>query len=265
VTISRFERPVSLLPFGYLLVSRGRDPWELLYMAGNSWLPAIWLLLRLSGLPPVQALTSFVLGYLAFISCYELGYLTNDSWDAARSSAGRRRIGFAVTPAYLLLFVAIRVAVWLIIGLFTGWLLELPWAAGYVALVAAFTLHNVLHSPTVRIASFLQLSILRFLLPIVGALKPGTLLIALAVAFLFYTIFRLLSYLDSKDLLSMNERRTGQFKLAVVAVQAPIALYLSVVAGSTVIAEMFVYYVALYALISIRERATDRRLQLSGS
>jgi hypothetical protein len=63
----------------------------------------------------------------------------------------------------------------------------------------------------------------------------------------------------------MSERRTGQFKLTVVAVQAPIALYLSVVAGSTVIAEMLVYYLALYALISIRERTTDRRVQLSSN
>jgi len=194
-----------------------------------------------------------------------LCYLTNDSWDAARSSGGRRRIGFAVTPAYVLAFAAMRVGIWLIIGLSTGWIFELAWAAGYVTLVAAFTLHNVLHSPTVRIASFLQLSILRFLLPIVGALRPGTFLIALAAAFLFYTLFRLLSYLDSKDLLSMNEPRTGGFKLAVVAVQAPIALYLSVLAGSSVIAELFAYYLALYALISIRERTRNRRVGLSSS
>ena len=254
MTISRFERPLSLFPFGYLLVSRGKDPWELLYMVGNSWIPATWLIVRLGGLDPLHAMLTFVLGYLAFISCYELGYLTNDSWDAARSAGGRRRIGFAVTPFYLLLFVAIRIAVWAAIGLFTGWITQLPWLCGYAALVAAFALHNVLQSPTIRIASFMQLSILRFLLPILGALTAGTYLVAVAIAFLFYTIFRLLSYLDSKNLLKMDERRTGQFKLAIVAVQAPIAILLSVLAGSTVIAELFVYYLALYGLISLRER-----------
>ena len=258
MTISRFERPLSLCPFGYLLVSRGKDPWELLYMVGNSWIPAIWLIIRLGELDPVHALLTFILGYAAFISCYELGYLTNDSWDAARSAGGRRRIGFAVTPAYVLLFVAIRIVVWAAVGGYTGWITQIPWLLGYGALVAAFTLHNVLQSPAIRIASFMQLSILRFLLPILGALTAGTYLIAVAVAFLFYTIFRLLSYLDSKDLLSMEERRTGPFKLAVVAVQAPIAIVLSVLAGSPVIAEMFLYYLVLYALISLRERTSGQ-------
>lgn len=254
MNISRFERPVSLLSFGYLLVSRGRNPWDLLYMVGNSWIPGLYLIVRLGGMDPLRALVAFVLGYLAFISCYELGYLTNDSWDAARSTGGRRRIGFAVSPGYILLFTAIRLMVWLSIGWLTGWILDPAWAAGYAALVAAFTLHNVLSSPAIRIASFLQLSILRFMLPIIGALRPGTYLVAFAVAFLFYTLFRLLSYLDSKDLLSMTEPRTGRFKLAVVAVQAPLAAYLSVLSNSTVIAEMFVYYLALYGLVSVRRR-----------
>jgi hypothetical protein len=64
-----------------------------------------------------------------------------------------------------------------------------------------------------------------------------------------------LSYLDSKDLLSMSEPRTGRFKLAVVAVETPIALYLSFLSQSTVIAETLVYYLILYGLISVRESA----------
>jgi hypothetical protein len=51
----------------------------------------------------------------------------------------------------------------------------------------------------------------------------------------------------------MDERRTGRFKLALVAVQTPIAILLSVLAGSSVIAEMLCYYLVLYGLISLRE------------
>ena len=57
----------------------------------------------------------------------------------------------------------------------------------------------------------------------------------------------------------MTEPRTGRFKLAIVAVQAPIAIYLSVLANSTVVAEMLVYYVVLYALISTRDPAKPVR------
>ncbi|HEX8840400.1 MAG TPA: hypothetical protein VF750_08025, partial [Sphingomicrobium sp.] len=155
---------------------------------------------------------------------------------------------------YVLLFVAIRFAVWAAIGVLTGWITQAAWLVGYAALAAAFTLHNVLQSPTIRIASFMQLSILRFMLPMLAVLTAAGTFVALAIAFMFYTIFRLLSYLDSKDLLRMDERRTGAFKLAIVAVQAPLVVLLSVLAGSAVIAELFLYYLLLYALISFRER-----------
>jgi hypothetical protein len=224
-------------------------------MIGNSWIPAVWLLIRLGEMTPPHALLTFAAGYFAFISAYELGYLTNDVWDASRSHSGRRRVAFAITPAYVILFVAIRAAVWTMIGVSLGWIAQPVWLCGYAALIAAFTLHNVLRSATIRIFSFTQLSILRFLLPAIGGLRPGTYLIAVCVALLFYTLFRLLSYLDSKHLLKVDQRRTGAFKLAVVAIQAPLAIYLTVLGRSTIFAELLAYYLALYALITLRERS----------
>jgi hypothetical protein len=226
-------------------------------MVGNSWIPAIWLIFRLGGVDPLRALQTFILGYLAFISWYELGYLTNDSWDAARSPSGRRRIAFPVTPLYMILFVAIRLALWAAVGIFTGWIMEPTWLWFYAALAVVFGLHNALQSPTVRIATFMQLSVLRFMLPVAAVLNARGAFLVYAVAVLFYTIFRLLSYLDSKNLLNMSDRRTGLFKLQIVGVQAPIVLLLSVVAKSSLIAEMFVYYLGFYTLIALRERGKE--------
>lgn len=264
MTISRFERPLSLIPFGYLVVSRGRNPWELLYMVGNSWLPAIWLIVRLGGMDLLPATLSFLVGYVAFISCYEIGYLTNDTWDASRFEDGRRRIGFRVSPAYVASFIAIRVLAWVAIGYLTGWMADEIWLAAYGALFAVFALHNILKSPIIRIASFFQLSVLRFTLPILGAIVAANYLIAVIVGFLFYTLFRLISYLDSKDLLRTSEPRTGRLKLALLAAEAPIAILLSLLARSSVPMELFAYYLALYALISVHERRsrqldTDRK------
>lgn len=251
--MSRLERPLSLVPFGYLLVSRIRSPLELAYLAGSSWVPAWWLLVRLGEMGPFEALIHFAAGYVAFISCYEMGYLTNDSWDARRSSDGRQRIAFRVTPAYAAIFVAIRVSAWLAVGIGTGWIGQPAWLFGYLALAAVFTLHNAIQAPGLRIATFLQLSLLRFLLPIVGGLQTSTYLIALSVAFLFYSTFRLLSYLDSKDLLRMSGRKSGRFLLSFVAIEAPLALYLCLLVRSSVIAEMLVYYCLLYAVIALRD------------
>jgi hypothetical protein len=255
VNISRFERPLSLLPFGYFLVSRVRSRWELAYFAGNSWIPAWWLLVRLGEMGLVEALIHFAAGYLAFISCYELGYLTNDSWDARRSSDRRQRIAFTVTPDYVAMFVAIRAAAWLAVGVEAGWIDQPAWLLGYLALAAVFTLHNALGSASLRTASFLQLSMLRFTLPIIAALGPDSYLVAFMAAATFYTPSRLLSYLDSKDLLVMADRRSAQFKLAFVVIGAPLAVYLSVLMRSTVFAELLAYYLVLYAVIAVRDTA----------
>jgi hypothetical protein len=254
VNISRFERPISLIPFGYLIVSRGKDPWQLLYMVGNQWLPAAWLLVALGGMSLPHAASTFVLGYIAFIASYELGYLANDTWDASRSSGGRRRVGFAVTPTYALLFVAIRIAAWALIGVYTGWIAAPAWLFGYATLIAVFTLHNLLESSTLRIATFLQLSVLRFTLPVIAGLSPANYLIAVTVALIFYTPFRLLSYLDSKNLLRMTERSTGTFKFGVTALQIPLALYLCLIDRTTVFVQVMGYYLGLYALVLFRER-----------
>jgi hypothetical protein len=144
------------------------------------------------------------------------------------------------------------------VGIGTGWIANPAWLGGYAALVAAFTLHNVLRSPAVRIGSFIQLSLLRFVLPAIGAIEPDTYLLALIIALLFYTLFRLLSYLDSKDLLSMGQRRSGAFKLAVVAVEAPLALLVTILSGSMIAAELLAYYLLLYGLIALRERGSAK-------
>jgi hypothetical protein len=71
----------------------------------------------------------------------------------------------------------------------------------------------------------------------------------------FYTPSRLLSYLDSKDLLVMADRRSAQFKLAFVVIGAPLAVYLSVLMRSTAFAELLAYYLVLYAVIAVRDTA----------
>jgi hypothetical protein len=238
-----------------LLITRIRSPLELLYLIGSSWLPALWLIVRLGGDKPLEAAVQFGLGYLAFISCYEIGYLANDCWDAARSKDGRQRLRFAPTPAYVLAYIAVRGGTWAAIAILTGWISEPIWTGGFAALILVFALHNVLRSASLRTASFLQLSMLRFTLPIVAVLGPDTYLVAFIAAAIFYTPLRLLSYLDSKNLLVMTDRRSGQFKLAFVAVGAPLALYLSVLTRSPVIAELLAYYVLFFAVIALRGSA----------
>jgi hypothetical protein len=89
-----WKKAASLLPFGYYAVTRGTDTRELGFLVATSWIPAIWILFRLGGDGIGPAAFTFAIGYVAFIAIYELGYLVNDSWDAARSPDGRKRLPF---------------------------------------------------------------------------------------------------------------------------------------------------------------------------
>ena len=201
------SRLLTLVPFGYLLVTRTTRPKDLAYLVASSWIPAIWLAFRLGGTDFVGALAGFALGYVAFLCVYEIGYLVNDSWDAARSASGRHRVNFEVSPSYAFAFVLIRLACWAAIGWTTGWWTDPLWLGTYAMLVIALCEHNLLTSPALRLTSFVQLAVLRFLAPIAALVPRERVAAALLSAVIFYAYLRALSYLESKDLLTMPERR----------------------------------------------------------
>jgi hypothetical protein len=217
----------------------------------------MWFLFRTSGSPLAHVLLNFAAGYLAFIAMYEIGYFANDSWDATKSSDGRQRIPFRFGPAYLLAFVLIRLAVWLSIGMWTGWLTNSIWLAGYAALVLAFAQHNLIAAAGLRSASFFQLATLRFLLPILAAVPDKFHLLLFMVAILFYAYLRLLSYLESKDLLAMPERRRANFGLIQLVMLSPLILLLALVARSWVMVELLGYFVAVFGLWWLLGRRKD--------
>lgn len=245
---SKLAKPASLLPFGYFVLTRVGNIRDLGYLVASSWLPAMWFLFRTSGSPWAHVLLNFVAGYLAFIAIYEIGYLANDSWDARKSSGGRQRTPFRFGPAYLLAFVVIRLSAWVAIGQWTGWLANPIWLAGYAALVLAFAQHNLIAAAGLRSASFFQLATLRFVLPIVAAVPAEFHLLLFLAAILFYAYLRLLSYLESKDLLVMPERRGTNFGLIQLAMLSPLILLVALIAKSQVMVELLVYFGAVYGL-----------------
>jgi hypothetical protein len=218
------------------------------YLVASSWIPAIWLAFRLAGLDLAEAALAFAGGYLCFIALYELGYLANDVWDARRDPAGRQRLGFSPGPVYLAAFVAIRLAVWAAVADWFGWLGDEVFLLCYAALFAAFAQHNLIRSAAFRSASFYQLSLLRFVAPIIAVLDTRGTAVALIAAALLYSYFRFLSYLESKDLLAMPERKRPDFSLVQGAMLLPFILFASVATGSTVPLELGLYFLAVFAL-----------------
>ena len=246
MTTSSSSRLLSLVPFGYLLLTRVSRPKDLAYLVASSWIPAIWIAFRLGGTGFGGALAGFALGYLAFLCVYEIGYLVNDSWDAARSESGRHRLNFRVGPSYAIAFVLIRLACWGAIGWATGWWTDPLWLGTYALLVIAFCEHNLLASAALRLASFVQLAVLRFLAPIVALVPREHMAAALLCAVIFYAYLRALSYLESKDLLTMLERRAPAFGFRQMLLLVPAAVALALVLKEPVIAELMAYSLLIY-------------------
>jgi len=245
MSASSMKKAVSLIPFGYYGVTRGSDARELGFLVATSWLPAIWILFRLGGHDLGWAIANFLLGYIAFIAIYELGYLINDAWDAARSDDGRKRLPFAIGAGYIGPFVLIRLAAWLGIGLWTGWLFNWVWLGGFAALALAFAQHNLIAAAWLRITSFFELSVFRFTLPVIGAIDPAHYLEPVMAALLFYTYLRYLSYVESKGVLAMPERRSPAFGLLQTLMLAPLVAWLAFLAHATLLVELFAYFLVV--------------------
>lgn len=251
------SRAVSLLPFGYFAATRINGLRDLAYLVATSWLPAMWLLFRLANLDAVQSILTLIVGYMAFISIYEIGYLVNDAWDARRSGEGRRRAGFKVDCAYVLAFLGLRVGLWAAIGVLTGWITAPFWLVGYVALVIAFGQHNLVHERELRLASFYELATLRFILPILAPLPVASLAPALLIALIPYAFPRFLAYMESKDLLKLEKRQAPSFGFFLQLSFAPLILWFAYLLAAPALAELLAYYLAIngawWAFVALRK------------
>jgi len=242
------SRAVSLMPFGYFAVTRITGLRELAYLVGTSWLPAIWLLIRMAGLGTSRSALTFIIGYVAFISIYEIGYLVNDTWDARRSGEGRERAGFRFGWSYLLAFVTLRLGLWVAIGVLTGWIGDPLWLAGYAALAIAFTQHNLVRQKGLRLATFYELATLRFMLPILAVMPAGSFAPVLLVALILYTFPRFLAYMESKDLLRLEKRRAPGFGFLLLLSFLPLILYFAYLLDAQVLVELSAYYLAIHGI-----------------
>jgi hypothetical protein len=141
----------------------------------------------------------------------------------------------------------------------TGWIHGGPWLAGYAALAIALAQHNLIASPALRITSFFELSVLRFVLPVIGALDGAHYLETTLAALLFYTYLRYLSYIESKGVLDMPERRAPAFQLKQTLMIAPLVGWVALLSRSTVLVELLAYFCVVYAAWAVARRATHNK------
>jgi len=244
----------ALIPIVYTFVTRLNTAREFLYVVATQWIPGVWLVSRLGHFDLPTAAGLYAIGYLAFMCVYEIGYLANDTWDASRQPGGRQRFPFAASPAFVAVFVSLRVALWVGISLAFGRLNDQSYLLLYAVLVVVFALHNILIQNYLRIATFMQLAFIRYSAPIMFSVDWNYFVFILFVCTIFYLNFRMLAYLDAKNLLSMPERKSASFGIFQTILIAPLVLLVAVVTGETVIVEVFGYFVVVYGAYALRSR-----------
>lgn len=219
---------LTLIPYLYSIYTRMHGLRDHLANAATAWIPGMILLFFLTDLGLTGSVFQYFIGFSAFISLYEIGYLMNDTLGLRRDVVTRDRLGYRVTRVYVILFVMIRIALFLAIVICTG----LAWHPGYLlacaALAAVTVAHNMAPQVELKFASFLQMSAFRFFLPVYpGLLSAGAgtaALVVLATGVFCFSYPRFLTYQDSKSRLSLPERRKPWFHFQSMILTMPAVL-----------------------------------------
>lgn len=232
---SAIDRHLTLVPYLYMAHTRAPGLRDHLANAATAWVPGLLMLLLMTDLGIGRSLVWYALGYAAFISLYEIGYLMNDTMGLRHDVVARDRLGFGVGQGYVAVFVAIRGALFLAVIIGTS----LLWSPGYLiacaALAAVTVAHNTLRRVELKFASFLQMSALRFFLPVYPGLlatDTGSVAATVLVTGVFcFTYPRLLTYQEAKERLIMPERKAPAFHLQSMAMMLPIAGAITAMSG----------------------------------
>lgn len=245
------ERNYSILlaPFLYAFFSRMRGLRAFVFNAVTLWGPGLLLTALLLDGFSVGALAGYFAGYLIFISIYEVGYLMNDTWGLRHDETPRRRIDVEYSSAFFVLFIAIRLVVVLSLGLWVGALSSLWFWALLSLLVLAIVTHNIIVRQEIKMATFFQMSLMRFSIPVFipTAMEKGA--IVLLLGCLFFVFPRFLTYLDSKNRLRIPERKQPSFLPLVYLIFAPIILLISVSTGETLVLLTWAYFMTYACLL----------------
>lgn len=213
------------IPFLYAFESRYGWPRDFLVNLVQAWVPGVILVAALTQLSLVDSVGLFLVGYLAFISIYEIGYMVNDSIGLRHDPTPRARINVRFDPLFVVTFIVVRLTVFASIAILGNVFSETTFWAAYLALVVMLTLHNLLRPIEFKFLSFLQLSVLRFSLPTFFALihvNSSELLILVALLGVFVFVYpRFITYLDAKGRLHIPERKKTRYLLVSLIIMAP--------------------------------------------
>ncbi|MCB0489361.1 MAG: hypothetical protein R2820_08810 [Cyclobacteriaceae bacterium] len=239
-----------LIPFIYFARTRLNSR-AILFHFFFEWVPIVWLAYS-SSLDTF--FTELLVGYLAFISVYELGYLLNDQL-ANYQTHGRKRVKvFSKLESFC--FVVVRLSSFLAITFYLDKTTDYRWWIWYVLLLMIFGIHSILNQDRLKIITFSYLAFARFFSPIILLVGLANINWVLPV-FLHYVLFRTITYMDSKDLIRFD-RNSNLFRVIFHIICGAFSVSLAVLNESYVPLWISGYYIFIVGGFAMADTYLDR-------
>ena len=238
-----------LIPFTYFQRTRLRSLKEWIFHAWNEWLANCLILFCAFSFDAIEAVKCFLIGYIAFISLYEIGYIANDFYAVRNEANPRMRFGRAISRGMIAFWIVARFALFAAISYYFQF--GFDWFLFYIALAIVFALHNLMDDRSLKTYTFLQLAIFRFWAPVFMFLPKEVVMGLLPITVLYYVFNRTLTYMDSKDLLKLPNRTTLSFKLNSGFILLSFSLFWAYYVQSWMAAGIAAYFLLFWVCVKL--------------
>ena len=209
-----------------------------------------------------QAFLYFVAGFIAYTCIYELGYLFNDIYATKFDTKPRNRIkGFKPKLWQITIWVVLRGIIFIAITYLLDLLNSVEWWLFYLFLIIVFGAHNLLRNKQLKIITFVNLAFFRILAPFFIFIDAESLSSLIPALILNYVFFRTITYMDSKGLLHLPDRKTNYFKLFFYLMLLPVAIMFNLFFNSYIPLAINIYYLIFWLFYFIFDKvAIQKRL-----
>lgn len=241
------------LPFTYFWKSRLKGLKDWVFHGWNEWIINLLILFLASNFAIYSSIIKFVIGYLGFISFYEIGYIFNDFYAVKKEANPRLRFGKYVVPSLVLItWILIRIAIFTYFLSYFNFNLNIVFF--YCGLGLVFVLHNVLISKALKTFTFLQLALFRFWAPVFFFIPKDLVATLLPIVFFYYAFNRTLTYMDSKNLLQLPERTSISFRLNSSLILLVFTMFWSYFVSSWLCLIVSLYFLSFWLLMKAANR-----------
>lgn len=242
-----------ILPLSYVLDTRLNHLKHIAASGYMEWVPSTLLIWWFADVELWRAPLLFALGWLAFMSVYELGYMMNDLYSTRFEDDPRERSDAEAGPIEASVWVITRLGCVGAIAWHFGWYEHAHWWSLLVILAPIYVAHNLLRRGSTKISTFVGLATIRFLAPSAPFLTPAQMTLVFGPAFLHYVSFRTLSYMDSKGLLAIPERQTAGFRIKFHAIHGGVTAILAILHSSWLPLVFTSYYLSFWLVVGLAQ------------